>query len=639
MLVVDAAGAILAANRAFVQQSGFPVAELERRHLSDLVTCSTEEWAAYLTSCAQSRELLPGSFALRRADGTPFECRSEAGLVCPRQGEKPALILLRFQPQSEGEKRSPELRDRVDALTAEVARRQQLEVSLRQSEARLQSLADAMPLLAWIAHADGYIHWYNQRWYEYTGATPAEMEGWGWQSVHDPEVLPNVMARWVECINTAQPFEMVFPLRGKDGTFRSFLTRVHPFKNEQGEVIRWFGTNTDIEAQKRVEDALRKSESRLRRIFDARLVGLLYTDMSGGIVEANDKYLEMVGYTREELKAGALNAVELTPREHQEITRAGLRQVREQGLAPLYEKEYLRKDGTRIPVLIGLTLLEEDQNIAVAFVLDLTPQKQTEAELSAANARLTQALARERNIAVALQRSLTQMPAQDVFAGLQVHALYEPAWEEADVGGDFTDAFPLDEQRMVVVVGDVSGKGLGAAAQTAEIKYTLRGMLYERHSPAAALTGLNEYLSDARRRGVDSGEEFVCISIAVVEGATGRVTLSVAGSEPPLYVRLDGSTEEVEIRGTPLGIFADLEYREEEKFLNHGDLLVLTTDGITEARRAREFFGYEGLVQAATRHRHTAALSELAINLLKEAREFAGGALHDDTCLLLVRRP
>jgi sigma-B regulation protein RsbU (phosphoserine phosphatase) len=312
--------------------------------------------------------------------------------------------------------------------------------------------------------------------------------------------------------------------------------------------------------------------------------------------------------------------------------------VRATGVAPLYEKEYNRKGGGRVPVFIGMTMLEQEGDIAVAFVMDLTQLKQTEAQLSAANARLTAALTRERNIAVALQRSLTQMPAQDAFAGLQVHAVYEPAWEEADVGGDFMDAFLLDENRLAVVVGDVSGKGLGAAASTAEIKYTLRGMLYERGSPAAALTGLNEYLCDARRRGADNGDEFVCVSVAVVECATGKVVLSVSGTEPPLFIRLNGSAEETNVRGTPLGVFGEMVYREEETALDHGDMLLLTTDGITEARRGNEFFGYEGLSRAAARRRHTENLTELADGLLLEARDFAGGALHDDTCLLLVRR-
>ena len=122
--------------------------------------------------------------------------------------------------------------------------------------AEFAALADNLPQLAWIADADGWITWYNRRWYEYTGTTPAEMEGWGWQAVHDPETLPQVLARWNASIATAEPFDMVFPLKGADGVFRPFLTRVQPWRDAQGRVARWFGTNTDISEHQAVSEAL-----------------------------------------------------------------------------------------------------------------------------------------------------------------------------------------------------------------------------------------------------------------------------------------------------------------------------------------------------------------------------------------------
>src|SRR5215207_7791981 len=108
------------------------------------------------------------------------------------------------------------------------------------------ALADNLPQLAWMATADGWIFWYNHRWYDYTGTTPAEMEGWGWQKVHDPSELPNVLKHWTASIATGEPFEMVFPLRGTDGSFRPFLTRAIPLKSAAGVVEQWFGTNTDV---------------------------------------------------------------------------------------------------------------------------------------------------------------------------------------------------------------------------------------------------------------------------------------------------------------------------------------------------------------------------------------------------------
>src|SRR5437868_6682720 len=111
-----------------------------------------------------------------------------------------------------------------------------------------------------MARADGWIFWYNRLWYQFTGTTPEEMEGWGWQTVHDPGKLPEVLAQWKISIETGEPFEMTFPLRGSDGAFRPFLTRVFPVKDADGQVLRWFGTNTDITEQVEAETALRNSE-------------------------------------------------------------------------------------------------------------------------------------------------------------------------------------------------------------------------------------------------------------------------------------------------------------------------------------------------------------------------------------------
>ena len=127
-------------------------------------------------------------------------------------------------------------------------------------------LADNIPTACWMAGPDGYIFWYNRRWYEYTGTTPAEMEGWGWQSVHDPKALPDVLERWQASIANGQPFDMVFPLKGADGNFRPFLTRISPHIDEIGTVTGWFGVNTEISQQVAAENALRESEAQFRTL-------------------------------------------------------------------------------------------------------------------------------------------------------------------------------------------------------------------------------------------------------------------------------------------------------------------------------------------------------------------------------------
>ncbi len=128
---------------------------------------------------------------------------------------------------------------------------------LRESEERFRQMAESIAQLAWMAEPDGRIFWYNQRWYDYTGTTFEQMAGWGWRSVHDLSLLAAVEERWRDAIARGEPFDMVFPLRGKDGVFRPFLTRILPIKDEAGRVVRWVGTNTDISDRLRIEDELR----------------------------------------------------------------------------------------------------------------------------------------------------------------------------------------------------------------------------------------------------------------------------------------------------------------------------------------------------------------------------------------------
>lgn len=176
------------------------------------------------------------------------------------------------------------------SIGEDITDRRRAEEALRESEEQFRTMANSIPQLAWMAHADGYIFWYNQRWHDYTGKTLAEMKGWGWQSVHDPEFLPKVMERWQDAIATGQPFEMEFPLLGADGKFRMFLTRVQPVKDSQGRVVRWFGTNTDVDELKRVEEALRETQERLESAVAAGSVGTWVWDLVSNRALA-DEYL------------------------------------------------------------------------------------------------------------------------------------------------------------------------------------------------------------------------------------------------------------------------------------------------------------------------------------------------------------
>jgi PAS domain S-box-containing protein len=152
------------------------------------------------------------------------------------------------------------------------------EEHLREQRERFRTLANSIPQLAWMARPDGSIFWYNRRWYEYTGATPEQMEGWGWQSVHDPVELPRVLARYKAAFAVGDGWEDTFPLRRHDGQMRWHLSRAVPVRDERGKITLWFGTNTDITDRLRMEEDLRESRERLEERVRERTAALLRTN-------------------------------------------------------------------------------------------------------------------------------------------------------------------------------------------------------------------------------------------------------------------------------------------------------------------------------------------------------------------------
>ena len=194
---------------------------------------------------------------------------------------------------------NPALKDSVTGMTGvmqDISSRKSAEDSLRQSEEVLRALANTIPQLAWMARADGAIVWFNERWYEYTGTTPDNATGWGWQDTVEPDALPAMLEQWRASIESGKPFEMEYPIRGADGQYRWFLTRVNAVRDRNGKVVRWFGTNTDVDQVKRVEQALRE-ESKVLELLnstggalastrDLRSLLQVATDAASGIAGA-----------------------------------------------------------------------------------------------------------------------------------------------------------------------------------------------------------------------------------------------------------------------------------------------------------------------------------------------------------------
>src|SRR5579871_625049 len=171
--------------------------------------------------------------------------------------------------------------------------------TIKNSETNLRRVIDTIPTLAWCNSPDGPNEFLNQRWHEYTGRSHEESTGWGWQAAFHPEDVPPLMKKWQELLASGEPGEMEARLRRHDGVYRWFLIRVEPFRDERGQLLRWYGTSTDIDALKQTQQKLREDEQELRRITDAIPQTIVVLDPSGAPLYANQATLDYAGLTTE----------------------------------------------------------------------------------------------------------------------------------------------------------------------------------------------------------------------------------------------------------------------------------------------------------------------------------------------------
>ena len=379
-----------------------------------------------------------------------------------------------------------------------------------------------------------------------------------------------------------------------------------------------------------IADALKTSELRYRRLFETARDGILILDSDQGrITDANPYMTEMLGYSHDDLLGKELWEIGLL--QNKEASQEAFQQLKQDHFIRYEDLPLENRRGERRDVEFVSNLYRENGHTVIQCnIRDITERKQVAVQLAAA------ALKNER-IAETLQRSMLQRSPTGRFSGFEVETLYQAALNEADVGGDFHDAFALSRERVALVVGDVSGKGLRSAERTVEVKYALRAFLHAYPSPEIALGYLNDFLCEAHYLDKDS-ETFIVVALAVVNADTGEAAFAAAGAEPTLILRAGGRAEAVEISGLPLGIQADTPYSAATALLSPGETVLMATDGITEARRGQGFLGVEGMVALAEKAGPSASLRELSQAIYGGARDFAGGGLSDDVCLLLARR-
>ncbi len=175
---------------------------------------------------------------------------------------------------------------------------------IRKSKAQLETILNTMPTVAWRGEPDGSINYFNQRWHEYTGLSPEESHGWGWTVIIHPEDKQRAMDKWLrQVLPSRKAAEIVARLRRFDGEYRWFMVRVEPFLDESGNVIHWYGAETDIEDLEQAQVKLRQDEQELRRMTDAIPHPIVVQRPDGSPIYANQIMLEYTGLALADVRA------------------------------------------------------------------------------------------------------------------------------------------------------------------------------------------------------------------------------------------------------------------------------------------------------------------------------------------------
>lgn len=263
------------------------------------------------------------------------------------------------------------------------------------------------------------------------------------------------------------------------------------------------------------------------------------------------------------------------------------------------------------------------ERLVLLAIEDITDRVQTR--------MLREAYEREQRISESLQKALVPREAE-IGPGYKVSIAYVPVGSDAGVGGDFLDLFPLGNGRTGILIGDVSGKGVEAAAMATLVRGMVRAMAYAYRSPGTALAKVNDALLAERRL-----DRFATIHLAFLDKRDGSVCFASAGHLPPAIIRKNGRVESTAIGDMPLGILAGQSFRESTYVLGRGDEVILFTDGVYEARKDGQFFGFEGIERVASQHSGSAP-DVVRDALLAAVDEFTGGESHDDRAIIVIRR-
>jgi PAS domain S-box-containing protein len=254
---------------------------------------------------------------------------------------------------------------------------QRAQRELLESERQYRTLVESLPHLVWTCRADGSCDYLSPRWVDYTGIPEADQLGYRWLEQLHPDDRERVIAEWAEVAPRGGGFDIEFRIRRADGAYRWFKTRAIPFRDDGGRVVKWFGSNTDIDDHKQVHEALRESEEKYRGLFDNAEVGMYRSRLDGsGFLDVNQRYADLFGFTKEEMTVRPPTLCWADRNARDEM----IRLLHECGDLRDYEIDIVTKDGEVRTTLASIKLYPREGYLE-GSVVDITERRRAQQEI------------------------------------------------------------------------------------------------------------------------------------------------------------------------------------------------------------------------------------------------------------------
>jgi PAS domain S-box-containing protein len=387
-LVTDITGRIGEANQAILDLLAISHESILGKLFSSFIDSDHVElfYNQFTALLSQNKLEVTWELIIAPCRGKPFPAEIVATKNISSDSNNVQLLWI-VRDISDRKRAEQTLQQLNQSLETKVAERTQ---ELGQVNQLLQTVLDSFPLAVFWKDRKAILLGCNQLFATIYGVnSPSELIGKSTFEVccNQDEALNYIVDDQLVMESGIAKLNIEEPITMPSGEQQWLQTNKIPLRNADGNVIGVMGTFQDISDRKRAEIALQRSEDRFRLMFDSSVVGMLFADFQGHITDANDRFLEMLGYTREDFQTGAIDWMAMTPPEYLEKDYACMEDLIKYRQIDPWEKEYYRKDGSRIPIIIGAALLHGTNNETICVILDISDRKNAEAVLRASDQR------------------------------------------------------------------------------------------------------------------------------------------------------------------------------------------------------------------------------------------------------------